>query len=285
MEQLRGLLAAGWGTWPSVRRLLTRRTSRWWYVTRNVSPAPLLRFSSHHPCHPPPQSRGLRYEEEQAIKPWTYDRPEHIVQLSKSEWRRYPLEIKKPNGKTGMILRFQLPSVHGRMGVDVASCILLRYRDATTGEYVVRPYTPISMDWDFGHVDLCVKRYPDGKMGNHLHNLAVGESVEIKGPFPSIVIEPNAYPTIGLIGGGSGITPLWQVCCNSFFVRRSAMGGNQYTNTHFPKTTQVMMYLAKHPHNRTNCSLVYANNKYDDIMMESVCKLMKPTCHSAPHLS
>eukprot|EP01059_Diplonema_ambulator_P011383 TRINITY_DN21333_c0_g1_i1.p1 TRINITY_DN21333_c0_g1~~TRINITY_DN21333_c0_g1_i1.p1 ORF type:complete len:217 (+),score=59.81 TRINITY_DN21333_c0_g1_i1:350-1000(+) len=124
------------------------------------------------------------------------------------------------------------------MGMEVAGYILLRFRD-TDGKYVVRPYTPITMDWEFGHFDLCVKKYPDGKMGQHLANMAVGERIEVQGPFPKLEIQPNDYAKIGLIAGGSGITPCWQ----------------------------VMMYLAKMQKNRTNCSLIYANHTPQDIMM------------------
>eukprot|EP01061_Rhynchopus_euleeides_P023409 TRINITY_DN380_c0_g4_i1.p1 TRINITY_DN380_c0_g4~~TRINITY_DN380_c0_g4_i1.p1 ORF type:complete len:322 (+),score=113.57 TRINITY_DN380_c0_g4_i1:78-1043(+) len=183
--------------------------------------------------------RGERFERERPIHRWSWDRPEHKVQLSTEEWRRYPLEVKKPHGKDGVVLRFQLPSIHGRTGIEVSSYILLRFKDAD-GKWVVRPYTPISLDWEFGHFDLMVKKYKDGKMGNYLGDLNVGDRVEVKGPFPKIDIQPNSYSRIGLIGGGSGITPLWQ----------------------------VMFHLAKDPKSKTNCSLLYANHTPEDIMMK-----------------
>ena len=145
------------------------------------------------------------------IHDWSFDRPEHKIQLSTEEWRRFPLEIKKQNTADSAVLRFQLPSLHGSSGCALSSYVLLRFKD-TDGKWVVRPYTPVSCDWEFGYFDLLVKKYPNGKMGNHLHSLLVGDRVEVKGPYTKLEIDSNTYANIGLIGGGSGITPLWQVC-------------------------------------------------------------------------
>lgn len=42
-----------------------------------------------------------------------------------------------------------------------------------------RPYTPISTD---AHgLDLAVKVYPEGKMGQHLNNLKPGDTLDFKG--------------------------------------------------------------------------------------------------------
>eukprot|EP01064_Diplonema_japonicum_P027679 TRINITY_DN4053_c0_g1_i5.p1 TRINITY_DN4053_c0_g1~~TRINITY_DN4053_c0_g1_i5.p1 ORF type:complete len:296 (+),score=45.11 TRINITY_DN4053_c0_g1_i5:749-1636(+) len=183
--------------------------------------------------------RGDRYTNEHPIYNFTYNKPGHPVQMSPNDWIHFPLELKKQHTKDSVLLRFQLPSVHGRMGGNVASFVLLRYKD-TDGKYVVRPYTPVSMDWEFGHFDLLVKKYPDGKMGNHLDGLKIGDRIEVKGVLPKLEVQANDYAKIGLIAGGSGITPCWQ----------------------------VMMYLAKMDTNKTNCSLIYANHTPDDIMMK-----------------
>ncbi|KAJ9453233.1 NADH-cytochrome b5 reductase-like protein [Diplonema papillatum] len=185
------------------------------------------------------KGRSDRYEDEHPIFNFTYNKPKHEVELCPDEWRKYPLELKKTVGKNMMVLRFQLPSVHGSAGTHSASYVLLRYRDAD-GKYVVRPYTPISMEWEHGFFDLMVKKYPDAKMGTHLDNMKVGDRIDVKGPFQNIKVDPNMWAEIGCIAGGSGITPCWQ----------------------------IMMALAKHPQNRTNMNLIYANNSPEDIMMK-----------------
>jgi cytochrome-b5 reductase len=43
-----------------------------------------------------------------------------------------------------------------------------------------RPYTPISTEAR-GHMDLAVKVYPEGKMGQHLNHLKVGDALDFKG--------------------------------------------------------------------------------------------------------
>eukprot|EP01063_Lacrimia_lanifica_P015735 TRINITY_DN22403_c0_g1_i1.p1 TRINITY_DN22403_c0_g1~~TRINITY_DN22403_c0_g1_i1.p1 ORF type:complete len:324 (+),score=113.21 TRINITY_DN22403_c0_g1_i1:67-1038(+) len=196
------------------------------------------------------QDRQDRYEKEHPIYRFTYDKPKHEVQLSPDEWRYFPVEDTKGHAKTGKVLRLQLPSLHGRTGGEVAYFVLVRYR-GEDGKWVVRPYTPISMDWEFGHVDLLVKKYPDGKMGHHLHGLKKGDRVQVKGPFQKLEIKPNQFAQVGCIAGGSGITPMFQVA----------------------------MYLMKTPEDKTNVSLLYANVHHDDILMKKSLDMLS-TVHN-----
>ena len=62
-----------------------------------------------------------------------------------------------------------------------------------------------------GHVDLLIKMYATGKMGQYLKNLKPGDSIEMKGPWKKIDYKPNMKKTISMIAGGSGITPMYQV--------------------------------------------------------------------------
>lgn len=59
------------------------------------------------------------------------------------------------------------------------------------GQLVVRPYSPISSNSELGYFELLIKVYwagetdafPDGgKMSQHLESLAIGESIDAKGP-------------------------------------------------------------------------------------------------------
>ena len=77
---------------------------------------------------------------------------------------------------------------------------------------VLRPYTPISDPDEPGHVDLLVKRYPDGKMSNHLHSLLPGQMLSFKtGPLLTYEWTPNKHSHIALVTGGAGITPMYQL--------------------------------------------------------------------------
>lgn len=56
---------------------------------------------------------------------------------------------------------------------------------------VIRPYTPISDVDQKGTVDFIIKKYPDGPMSEHMHNLEPGQRLDIKGPIPKYQWSPN----------------------------------------------------------------------------------------------
>lgn len=76
---------------------------------------------------------------------------------------------------------------------------------------VIRPYTPVSRPEQVGYLDLVVKSYPQGKMSKHIAELKVGDKLEFKGPIVKLKYEPNQYKEIGMVAGGTGITPMLQV--------------------------------------------------------------------------
>ena len=98
------------------------------------------------------------------------------------------------------------------------------------GEETFRSYTPISRVDTDGHFDILLKvyfpveRFPEGGVvSQYLYNLAVGSKIKIAGPNGRLVYEKNGvirflrenvtkkYKRFSFIGGGSGITPLYQV--------------------------------------------------------------------------
>jgi cytochrome-b5 reductase len=62
-----------------------------------------------------------------------------------------------------------------------------------------------------GHLDLVIKTYDQGKMSKHIGNLKPGDKLLIKGPIPKYPYKPNTKERIGLIAGGTGITPMYQL--------------------------------------------------------------------------
>jgi ferredoxin-NADP reductase len=48
-------------------------------------------------------------------------------------------------------------------------------------------------------------------MSTHFHELKPGDTLDIKGPLKKLQIEPNMKKKIGMIAGGTGITPMLQV--------------------------------------------------------------------------
>ena len=160
--------------------------------------------------------------------------------------------------------RFALPSEKHVLGLPVGQHISLKYKTAD-GKLVSRPYTPVSSDDAFGYVDLVIKvyfknthpKFPDGgKMSQYLDNLAIGETIDVSGPkgklsykgLGKIYIKhrprDESYDIryakhIGMIAGGTGITPMLQII-------RKAL---------------------KDPKDSTAFSLIFANQTEKDILL------------------
>jgi cytochrome-b5 reductase len=98
------------------------------------------------------------------------------------------------------------------------------------GEETFRSYTPVSRVDAEGYFDILLKvyfpteRFPDGGVvSQYLNKLDVGSKVKIAGPNGRLIYETNGvirflrenvtkkYKKFSFIGGGSGITPLYQV--------------------------------------------------------------------------
>lgn len=78
----------------------------------------------------------------------------------------------------------------------------------------VRSYTPTSLNTTKGYFDLVVKAYPPGNgdgVSSYITSLKPGDTIEVKGCYTKKKIVANQYKEIGLIAGGSGLTPMLQV--------------------------------------------------------------------------
>lgn len=108
--------------------------------------------------------------------------------------------------------RFALPDKDDVSGLQIASALLTKYKGPEMEKPVIRPYTPTSDEDDRGHIDFVIKRYPNGPMSEHLHNMEPPQRLEFKGPIPKYPWAPNKHDHIALIAGGTGITPMYQLC-------------------------------------------------------------------------
>ena len=91
-----------------------------------------------------------------------------------------------------------------------------------------RSYSPVSYDGAAGTFDVMVRQYPGGKGSTHMHALKVGETTEMRGPIPPmfdiIQARPAIKRTLVLVGGGTGMAPMFAV---ALAVRRdNAVKGN-----------------------------------------------------------
>ncbi len=195
--------------------------------------------------------------------------------FSQSKKKRAPVTLEDPNQKYPLRLidkkalshdtrrfRFALPSPQHRLGLPVGQHIYLSAR--INGQLIVRPYTPTSSDDELGHVDLVIKVYfknvhpkflEGGKMTQHLEALAIGDTIDFRGPNGLLVYngrgefdiradkksEPRTTRAkrVSMIAGGSGITPMLQVIAAVF----------------------------ADPEDRTELALLYANQTEEDILV------------------
>ncbi|KAM9376118.1 NADH-cytochrome b5 reductase 2 [Pholidichthys leucotaenia] len=158
--------------------------------------------------------------------------------------------------------RFGLPSGSHILGLPVGQHVYLSAK--VNGSLVVRAYTPVSSDEDQGYVDLVVKVYyknshpsfPDGgKMSQYLDNMTIGDTIDFRGPSGLLIYKCNSqfsirpdkksepkvrtFKHIGMIAGGTGITPMLQL------IRR----------------------ITADPSDNTKCSLIFANQTEKDILL------------------
>ncbi|KAJ3072625.1 NADH-cytochrome b5 reductase [Quaeritorhiza haematococci] len=136
--------------------------------------------------------------------------------LNKDEFVSFKLLEAIPLTHNTKRFRFELPAGY-ELGLPTASCVVTRFQDGVkqngSPNYVIRPYTPVEnvTNPGCGYFDLVVKRYPNGPMSNHIFNMKPGDSLDIKGPIPKWPYKANEFPHIGLIAGGTGLTPMLQL--------------------------------------------------------------------------
>ncbi len=71
-----------------------------------------------------------------------------------------------------------------------------------------RAYSMASHPDDAGEVELNVKRIPDGLGSGYLHSLAVGEELDLSGPYGDFFLRTDSHRRIVCVAGGVGLAPL-----------------------------------------------------------------------------
>jgi cytochrome-b5 reductase len=133
---------------------------------------------------------------------------------------------------------FGLPNENSVIGLPTGQHIAIRHE--VDGKQIARSYTPTSSNKDTGRLELTVKIYEGGKLTPYLNNLSVGDKVEIRGPKGEMKYHKNLVKELGMIAGGTGITPMFQI------IRR----------------------ICEDPKDNTKTTLLYANKTEDDILLK-----------------
>ncbi|KAG7671215.1 hypothetical protein Ndes2437B_g03830 [Nannochloris sp. 'desiccata'] len=182
--------------------------------------------------------------------------PEELVALNPKKRINFALAEKEELSHNACRFRFALQSPQHRFGLPVGKHVFLYAK--IDGELVMRAYTPASSDDELGYFDLVIKiyranehpRFPlGGKMSQYLDSLAIGDTIEVKGPVGHMhylgngkyTLDGTAHSTaqINMIAGGTGITPMYQ----------------------------VIKAVLKQSDDKTQMALLYANQSPDDILL------------------
>ncbi|KAI1503011.1 hypothetical protein F5X99DRAFT_140008 [Biscogniauxia marginata] len=137
-------------------------------------------------------------------------------------------------------LIFKLPEDDQVSGLPVASALLTMFKAPDAEKPVLRPYTPTSDEDAKGYLELIIKKYPNGPMSTHLHDMVPGQRLDFKGPLPKYPWSANKHEHIGLVAGGTGITPMYQ----------------------------LIRAIFNNPEDKTKVTLVFGNVSEEDILLK-----------------
>lgn len=132
--------------------------------------------------------------------------------LSPKEFKQLPLIAKTSLSPGVYRFTFQLPKPNDIVGLPIGQHVAIKA--VVHGNPGSRSYTPISNNLDLGVLELVIKCYPDGVLsGQYLASLNIGDKVLFRGPKGTMKYQRGLCRRIGMIAGGVGITPLYQLMC------------------------------------------------------------------------
>jgi len=159
--------------------------------------------------------------------------------LDPRQWRSFTLTRKDEVAPHVYRFVFALPNPDDILGLPTGQHIALRA--TINGQTVSRSYTPVSNNSDTGRIELLIKVYPNGAMTRYLEDMKLGETIEIRGPKGAMQYSRQYAKHIGMIAGGTGITPMYQ----------------------------LIRAICEDPSDNTQISLLYANNTENDILLRA----------------
>ncbi|KAL3841075.1 hypothetical protein ACJIZ3_025666 [Penstemon smallii] len=161
------------------------------------------------------------------------------VCLDSENFKEFKLVKKIQISHNVATFRFALPTPTSVLGLPIGQHISCRGKDSQ-GEEVIKPYTPTTLDSDVGYFELVIKMYPQGRMSHHFREMREGDYMAVKGPKGRFKYQPGEVRAFGMLAGGSGITPMFQ----------------------------VSRAILENPIDKTQVHLIYANVTYEDILLK-----------------
>lgn len=196
------------------------------------------------------------------------------IALSPTEFRPFEVESIKQVSHDTKSFRFKLQSKEHMLGLPTGQHISFRCK-GKDGADIIRSYTPITSNDERGYVEFIIKvyfpdvhpKFPDGgAMTMFLEGLKVGDTLDMRGPKGHLDYTGCGKYTIskmdkktgkranvqysnkrfGFVAGGSGITPC----------------------------LQVIREMLKNPNDKSDISLLYANQTEKDILLHDELEQM-----------
>jgi cytochrome-b5 reductase len=182
---------------------------------------------------------------------------------------KYPLELIERENLTHdtRLFRFALPSNQHILGLQLGQHVYLSAKRVNQEDgkedLIIRPYSPVSAIDETGYFELVFKVYKHGKMTQYLESMRVGQKIDVRGPTGKLAykrqgvfeltsgvgdkkeIKQLKVTRIGMIAGGTGITPMFQII--SDICRHRAASGAAA--------------------DQTKVQLLFANHTEDDILL------------------
>lgn len=130
--------------------------------------------------------------------------------LEPKTYKALPLIRKVALSPNVYLFVFQLPDARDVIGLPIGQHVAIKAN--VDGKDISRSYTPTSNNTDLGKLELVVKCYPDGALtGKYLQHLTIGDKVLFRGPKGGMKYQRGLCKKIGMIAGGTGITPMYQL--------------------------------------------------------------------------
>ncbi|KAK6247521.1 hypothetical protein QUC31_019086 [Theobroma cacao] len=159
--------------------------------------------------------------------------------LDPEEFKEFKLVKRTQLSHNVAEFKFALPTPTSVLGLPIGQHMSCRGKDQH-GDDVVKAYTPTTLDSDLGYFELVIKMYPQGRMSHHFREMREGDYLAVKGPKGHFKYQPGQVRAFGMLAGGTGITPMFQVA----------------------------RAILENPNDKTNIQLIYANVTYEDILLK-----------------
>ncbi|CAB9516282.1 Nitrate reductase [NADH] (Fragment) [Seminavis robusta] len=186
--------------------------------------------------------------------------PHRVLDVTK-DFEEYRLMEKEELSHDTRKFTFALPEGYV-LGLPTGQHMTLKFTNKD-GQAVQRSYTPVTDNTSIGKVSFVIKvykagvhpKFPEGgQMSQHLESLSIGDKMLMKGPKGHMEyfgkgnfkvkplgkkLQERSCNAIGMMAGGTGITPM----------------------------LQILHFIFRNPNDKTRVKMIYANQTEDDILV------------------